>query len=90
MLCTTAETVSICTLVSVINFVTVPVKGPRGDGYDKIYTELALDTVKPLVSNHTKCEDLKRSLTASLQELVPKRITGGRSAGGLYREGKGM
>ena len=85
MLCMTAETVSICTLVSVINFVTVPVKGPRRDGYDKIYIELDLDTVKPLISNHTKCEDLKRSLTESLQELVAKRITGG-----LYREGKGM
>ena len=87
MLCTTAETVSIFTLVlvSVINFVTVPVKGPRGDGYDKICTELDLDTVKPLVSNQTNCEHLKRSLTESLQKLVAKRITGG-----LYRKGKGM
>ena len=33
------------------------------DGDDEIFIELVLDTVKPLVSNHIKCEDLKRSLT---------------------------
>ena len=63
---------SICTLASVILPNSYCVRYER-DGEDEIFIELVLDTVKPLVSNHLKCEDLKRSLTESLQELVAKK-----------------